>query len=68
MKLLDNNFFIFIIAFVIALGFINLSVTNDSKNVIYSAVYLCILIPIGFLTIKFLNRIFDVVLLKFNKG
>ncbi|MBK3493816.1 hypothetical protein JFL43_02865 [Viridibacillus sp. YIM B01967] len=67
MKLLDNNFFIFIIAFTIAIAFIKLPATSDFKSMMYSPVYLLILIPIGFVTIKSLNRIFDRVVLKFNK-
>lgn len=67
MKLLDSNYFIFIVAFVIAIGFVNFSITSDSKGMIYSAIYLFILIPIGFVTIKTLNRIFDRAILKFSK-
>ncbi|EPD53291.1 hypothetical protein HMPREF1210_01022 [Paenisporosarcina sp. HGH0030] len=68
MKISKNNLFIFMIAFVIALAFTKLSATSDFKSMMYSAVYLFVLIPIGFVTIKSINRIFDVVVLKFNKG
>lgn len=68
MKFLDSNFFIFILAFVIAIAFVNPPVISDFKSLINISAYLIILISIGFVSIKCLFRIFDVVVLKFSKN
>lgn len=70
MKIFNNNFFIFIIAFVTALAFTRtyLADISDFKSTMYSAIYLFFLIPLGFATIKFIYHLFDMVVLKFNKG
>jgi len=68
MKLLDNNFFIFILAFVIAIVFVNQSVVIDFKGIIYFSTYMVILILAGFVTIKFLFKIYDIASLKLSKN
>ncbi|MGN4126867.1 hypothetical protein ACMGD3_17940 [Lysinibacillus sphaericus] len=68
MKLLDSNFFIFILAFIIAIAFVNPPVTSDFKGIIYFSTYLIILMSAGFVTIKFLFRIYDLAILKFSKN
>ncbi|KOS59916.1 hypothetical protein AN161_26780 [Lysinibacillus sp. FJAT-14222] len=68
MKLLNSNFFMFILAFVIAIPSVNLSVTTDFKNLIYLSIYLLILTSAGFLTIKYLFKIFNLAVLKFSKN
>ncbi|MEB2298624.1 hypothetical protein LAV72_03160 [Lysinibacillus xylanilyticus] len=68
MKLLDSNFFIFILAFVIAIAFVNPPVISDFKSIIYVSTYFIILVSVGFVTIKFLFRMYDLVVLKFSKN
>ncbi|MDM5233552.1 hypothetical protein [Lysinibacillus pakistanensis] len=68
MKLLDNNFFIFILAFVVAIAFVNQPVVIDFKGIIYFSTYMVILILAGFVTIKFLFKIYDIAILKLSKN
>ncbi|MFJ7916383.1 MULTISPECIES: hypothetical protein [unclassified Lysinibacillus] len=68
MKFLDSNFFIFILAFVIAIAFVNPPVMYDFKSIIYFSIYLTILISAGFVTLKFLFKMFDLAVLKFSKN
>ena len=68
MKLLDSNFFIFILAFVIAITFVNPPVISDVKSLVYFSTYIIILNLAGFVTIKYLFRMCDLAILKFNKN
>lgn len=68
MKFLDSNFFIFILAFVIAIAFVNPPVMYDFKSIFYFSIYLMILISAGFVTLKFLFKMFDLAVLKFSKN
>lgn len=68
MKLLDNNFFIFILAFVIAIAFVNQPVVSDFKGIIYISTYIIILNLAGFATIKFLFKIYNLAILKLSKN
>ncbi len=44
MKFLNGHFFIFILAFVIAIAFVNPPVISDVKSIIYFSTYIIILI------------------------
>jgi len=68
MKLLDSNFFIFILAFVIAIAFVNPPVIRDFKSIMYVSTYFIILVSAGFVTIKLLFKIYDLAVLKLSKN
>ncbi|MFJ7840594.1 hypothetical protein ACIQXG_14120 [Lysinibacillus sphaericus] len=67
MKFLNSNFFIFILAFVIAIAFVNPPVISDVKSIFYFSTYIIILNLAGFVTIKFIFNVFDLAILKFSK-
>ncbi|MFC9539985.1 hypothetical protein ACFTQ7_08900 [Lysinibacillus sp. NPDC056959] len=68
MKLLESNFFIFILAFVVAIAFVNPPVISDFKSIMYVSTYFIILVSAGFVTIKLLFKMYDLAVLKLSKN